>query len=94
MTINMLLGSVSHGCRRNNVPRTSRRAAAAFFARMDIVMRWRGGGCGNDGGGNVMALAATRARGQGEEDDAVMTVAEILVRRAGDGLRDKMRGGR
>ncbi len=41
----------------NNVPRASRSAVAAFFARMDV---WACGG--NDGGGgDVVALAATRA---------------------------------
>ena len=41
----------------NNVPRASRSAAAAFFARMDV---WACGG-DNGGGGDVFALAATRA---------------------------------
>ena len=41
----------------NNVPRASRSAATAFFARMDV---WA---CGGDdgGGGDVVVMAATRA---------------------------------
>ncbi len=49
----------------NNIPCTSRSATAAFFARMEVVMRWQGGGCGNkgneNGGGDVVELAFMRA---------------------------------
>ena len=49
----------------NDVSSANRSTAVAFFARMDTVMwRWGGGCCddsGNDGGGYVIALAATRA---------------------------------
>ena len=31
----------------NGIPQSSRSATAAFFARMDVVVRRRGGGCGN-----------------------------------------------
>jgi hypothetical protein len=51
----------------NNVPRARRGAttvanAVAFFARKDTFVRWRGGGCGDNGGGDVLALAACKSR--------------------------------
>ncbi len=62
----------------------------AFFARMDIVMRRQGGGCsnngGNEGNGNVPALAAMvgirqhNERRQGEEEDAMKTAVVMLLR--------------
>ena len=47
----------------NNVPCARRGATAmanavAVFARMDAFVRWRVGGSGDNGGGNVIALAA------------------------------------
>jgi len=36
--------------------------AVAFFARMDTFVRWRGGGCGDNGGGDVLVLAACKSR--------------------------------
>jgi hypothetical protein len=71
----------------NNVPCVSRSAMTVFLSRMEIVMRQRGGGCGdkgnNDGGDNsgrnVVELTVTRAgigrrkeSGWGEEENAVM----------------------
>ncbi len=56
----------------NDIPCASRSAAVVFFARMEVVMRWQGGGCvdeGNDnGGGDVVKLAVTRA-GFGRRDE-------------------------
>ena len=49
------------------------------FVRMDVFNRQHGGGCGNDGGGNILELTAARAgirqldeSGRGEEQDMVM----------------------
>ena len=36
--------------------------AVAFFARMDAFVCWQGGGCGDNGGGDVLALAACESR--------------------------------
>ena len=35
--------------------------AVAFFARMDAFVCWQGGGCGDNGGGDVLALAACKS---------------------------------
>jgi hypothetical protein len=55
----------------NNIPYARKSAAVVFFAWMDIVMRWQGGGCstdgGNNGSGNVVALAAMADVGQYDE---------------------------
>ena len=49
----------------NDVPHASRSAIAAFFARMDVVVRWLGGSCSDDGGDDdgddIVVLVATRA---------------------------------
>ncbi len=37
-----------------------RRSAIHAIGTLDVVVRRRGGGCGNDGDGNVVALAATK----------------------------------
>ncbi len=37
------------------------RSGLAFFARMGAFVCWQGGGYGNNGGGNVLVLAAARA---------------------------------
>ncbi len=73
----------------NDVPHASRSAAAAFFAWMDVVVQWQGGGCrgdsGDDGSGNVIVLAAIAGIGWhnesrwGEEEDAVTTAAAMLL---------------
>jgi hypothetical protein len=67
----------------NNVPHARRGTTAvvntvAFFARMGAFACWQGEGCGHNGGGNVLALAAARAGSRwlkasrrGEEADAV-----------------------
>ena len=36
--------------------------AVAFFARMDAFVRWRGGSCGKNGGGDILALAGCKSR--------------------------------
>jgi len=36
--------------------------AVVFFARMDTFVRWRGGGCGKNGGSDILALAACKSR--------------------------------
>jgi len=36
--------------------------AVAFFAKMDAFVRWQGGGCDNNGGGDILALAACKSR--------------------------------
>ncbi len=66
----------------NNVPCTRRGAMAmannvAFFLRMDTFVCWQRGRCGNNGGGDVLVLAAARAGSGrlgesrwGEEEDA------------------------
>jgi hypothetical protein len=36
--------------------------AVAFFARMDAFVRWQGGGCVNNGGCDVLVLAAFTSR--------------------------------
>ncbi len=36
--------------------------AAAFFAMMDAFVRWQGGCCVNNDGGNVLALTAYKSR--------------------------------
>ena len=52
----------------NNVPCCPKRGATAvanamaFFARMDTFVHWRGEGCGNNDGGDVIALAACKCR--------------------------------
>ncbi len=63
-------------------------------ATVDIVVWRQGGGCGNDGGDNggedVLALAATRSGvglldeiGWAEEEDVVMTAAANVVVQGG-----------
>jgi hypothetical protein len=49
-----------------------------FFTRIGAFIRWQGGGCGNNGGSDVLALAAARAgsgrikeSGRGEKEDTV-----------------------
>ncbi len=34
--------------------------AVAFFARMGAFIHWQGEGCGNNGGGDILNLAAAR----------------------------------
>ncbi len=57
----------------NYIPCASRSTAAVFFARMEVVMRRQGRGCidegNNDGGGDVVKLAVTRA-GFGWHDES------------------------
>ncbi len=73
---------------QNSVPCASRSAAVAFFAQMDIVVQWQGGGCGYDGsidgGGNVVMLTENAGfgwhneSGQGGEEEAVKTAVAML----------------
>ncbi len=35
--------------------------AMAFFVRMGTFAHWQGGGCDDNGGGNVLELAAVRS---------------------------------
>jgi hypothetical protein len=71
----------------NNVPRARRGAkalanAVAFFTMINALVRWRGGWCVKNGGGNVLALTARKSRqwtakrereggGGGRSDEAV-----------------------
>ncbi len=78
----------------NDVPHASRSAIAAFFARMDVVVRWLGGSCSDDGGDDdgddIVALVATRA-GIGRRGES--GGGNVFAQGAGGGRRDK-RGGR
>ncbi len=78
---------------RNNVPRTSRRRRSAILCKDGCCRAGQGGGNkvnndgGIDGGGDVIALAITRAgigwrieSMQREVDDAVITAARMLLR--------------
>ncbi len=54
------------------------RSGLAFFTMIGALVHWQGGGCGNNGGGNVLVLAAAREgsgqleeRGRGEKEDTV-----------------------
>jgi hypothetical protein len=91
----------------NDIPHASRSTAAAFFARMEVVMQRQGRGCGNksnnNGGNNVgrdfVMLAVTRAdigwcneSRQEEEEDAVMTAAAMSLHR-GWAVDSATRGG-
>ena len=71
-------------------------------ATVDVVVRRRGGGCGDDGGDDggedVLALAATRSGvgklheiGWEEEEEVVTTAAAMSLRRGG--VDDATRGG-
>jgi hypothetical protein len=53
----------------NNIPCARRSAAVAFFTRMDVVVRWQRGGCGDNGSGNVLVLAVRRA-GVGQRNES------------------------
>ncbi len=75
-----------------NVPCTRRCATAikntmAFLARMGAFVCWRGGDCGNNGGSNVLMLAAARVGsgqfkesmwGEEEKEDAGMRQWQCL----------------
>jgi hypothetical protein len=56
---------------QNNVPCARKCDMAVFFARMDVVVRWQGGGCGDNGSDNdgidVILLAATAGVGRLDE---------------------------
>jgi len=87
----------------NNNPRARRGATAvanavAFFVRMDVFVCWRGGGCGDNGGGDVLVLAACKSwqwtvwreqegGGGGCSDEAV-----AMLPRGGRAVDKTMRG--
>ena len=95
VTINMLLGLGAYdnargwgGARRpprppvgNGIPLASRSAVVAFFARMDIVVWWRGVGYGDDDC-------------DGDDDDGDDDVISPAAKRAGVGRRNDESGGR
>ena len=72
--------------------------AVAFFARMDAFIHWRGGGCGNNGGGNVLALAAckswqwTARREREEGGGGCSDEAVAMLPRGGRAADNTMRG--
>jgi hypothetical protein len=86
----------------NDIPCTSRSTAAVFFAKMEVVMQWQGGGCGaegnDNGGGDGVELAVMRAgvgrrneSGQGGVDAVTRAAATLL--RVGRVVDDMTRGG-
>jgi hypothetical protein len=88
----------------NNVSCPKRGATAvanamAFFARMDTFVHWWGEGCGNNGGGDVNALAACKSwqwRARREQEGGVggrSDEAVVMLPRGGQATDDTTREG-